>query len=226
MSEPSLTLIRDRIAEALKKSAAGVSEVSLIAVSKTRSVEEIDKVIRQGVVSFGENKLQEAEAKIETIGHQVQWHFIGRIQSNKIGRIFSLFDMVQSVDRIGVLSKAQHFLSGKGICRQVLLQVNMAEEPQKAGFTAAFIDDFFRNRHQDNFPNLQIKGLMCIGPHTDDRTAVKQCFLKTRELFEVCNAMGAGLEYCSMGMSDDFELAIEAGSNMVRIGSAIFGPRV
>lgn len=221
----SIKVVQSRILCACHSSQREVTDIAVVAVSKTRSVKEIQQAMAEGIRLFGENKIQEAESKIPEIQGHAEWHFIGRIQSNKINRIFSLFDVIQSVDQIQILEKAQTFLLTQQQCKEVYLQVNTAAEPQKAGFRPEAVLEFFKSLAHKKYTQLKFRGMMCMGPHTKDVSRIKECFIQTKDLFDICQPFCEDLKFCSMGMSDDFEIAISAGSNMVRIGSAIFGPR-
>jgi pyridoxal phosphate enzyme (YggS family) len=192
--------------------------VLLIAVSKTMEVERVRLAIAAGVAALGENRVQEAKEKIEALGRPVPWHLIGSLQTNKARDAVRLFDWVHSVDRLDLAQELSRRAHAAERTLNVLLQVNLGDEPQKGGVAVAEL----KSLHEvvAALPSLSVRGLMAIPPATEQPEQARPYFRRLRELRDEL-----GLEHCSMGMSADYEVAIEEGATMVRVGTAIFGPR-
>ncbi|HET8578647.1 MAG TPA: YggS family pyridoxal phosphate-dependent enzyme [Methylomirabilota bacterium] len=210
--------VREAIARACGRAGRSPGDVVLIAVSKTVEPERIRLAVAAGVPALGENRVQEARAKIEVLGRLVPWHLIGSLQTNKAKEAARLFDWIDSVDRVELaqeLSRRAHALDRR---LDVLVQVNLGEEQQKGGVAPgdlkALLDAIAR------LEGLRVRGLMAIPPALSSAEAARPYFRRLRELRD-----GVGLEHLSMGMSGDFEVAVEEGATMVRVGTAIFGPR-
>ncbi len=212
----------ERVTEAIARACGRVSrspgDILLIAVSKTVEPERIRLAVAAGVPALGENRVQEAREKFETLGRQVPWHLIGSLQTNKAKEAARLFDWIHSVDRVELARELSRRAQAVGRSLNVLVQVNLGEEPQKGGVTPgelkALLDAI------TGLECLRIRGLMAIPPAVASPEAARPYFRRLRELRD-----GAGLEHLSMGMSSDFEVAIEEGATMVRVGTAIFGAR-
>jgi pyridoxal phosphate enzyme (YggS family) len=210
--------VRAAVARACRRAGRSPDDVLLVAVSKTVEAERIRLALAAGIPALGENRVQEAREKIETLGHPVPWHLIGSLQTNKAKEAARLFDWIQSVDRVELareLSRRAHALDRT---LDILLQVNLGEEPQKAGVAPAELKALLDATA--GLESLRIRGLMAIPPAVETAEAARPFFRRLRELRD-----GAGLEHLSMGMSGDFEVAIEEGATLVRVGTAIFGPR-
>ena len=214
----NLGRVQESVARACARARRAPDSVLLIAVSKTVEIERVRLAIEAGAAALGENRVQEAKEKIEALGRPVPWHLIGSLQTNKARDAARLFDWVQSVDRLELaqeLSRRAHAASRR---LSVLLQVNLGDEPQKGGVAVAEL----KRLHEvvAALPNLSVRGLMAIPPATGEPEQARPYFRRLRELRDEL-----GLEHCSMGMSADYEVAIEEGATMVRVGTAIFGPR-
>ncbi|HEV3347185.1 MAG TPA: YggS family pyridoxal phosphate-dependent enzyme [Methylomirabilota bacterium] len=211
----NLGRVQEAVARACARAGRSPDDVLLIAVSKTMDVERVRLAIAAGVAALGENRVQEAKEKIEALGRPVPWHLIGSLQTNKARDAARLFDWIHSVDR---LELAQELSRRAERVLNILLQVNLGDEPQKGGVAPAEL----KRLHElvAALPNLKVRGLMAIPPATLQPEQARPFFRQLRELREQL-----GLEHCSMGMSADFEVAIEEGATMVRVGTAIFGPR-
>ncbi|MHA1675335.1 MAG: YggS family pyridoxal phosphate-dependent enzyme [Promethearchaeota archaeon] len=198
------------------------SHVQLLAVSKRKPIEMIEATYALGVRDFGENYMQDAIPKIEALSHlkDLRWHFIGHIQSNKIPKLVANFDMLQSVDRKKLVPKIDREAEKCQKQISILIQVNIGRESQKSGISPNELEPFLEYCRQ--FSHISIKGLMAIPPATADPIPY---FREMKILFERCRALYPDLTVLSMGMSGDWEEAIQNGSTMVRIGTAIFGPR-
>lgn len=202
-------------------------EVTLVAVTKTVEVSRILEVLRFGINNIGENKVQEAEEKFPQLqAYSLNWHLIGRLQTNKAKKAVKMFDLIHSLDRFDLaeaLNKEAHKINK---IQNVLLQVNTSLEETKAGF---FEEELLENiKLIAKLENISIKGLMTIGSNTNDENQVRKCFAKLRELKNKINELKLfpeDINILSMGMTNDYEIAIREGSNMVRVGRAIFGDR-
>jgi PLP dependent protein len=215
----NLEALMSRINAACLRAGRSPHEVKLIAVSKTVNTETIEAAFKLGIRHFGENRVQEAESKIEALAHlkpAAVWHMIGHLQSNKVKTSLELFDTIDSIDSIA-LAEAINARADRKI--PVLLQVNIASEASKSGFEIAEIKQAFKKA--SNLPALEIKGLMTVAPIAGDPEEVRPVFRRLRELRD-----DFGLKDLSMGMSDDYEVAIEEGATVLRIGRALFGERV
>jgi pyridoxal phosphate enzyme (YggS family) len=217
----NLQAIREEITKAEQLYDREPGSVKLLAVSKTRSVAEIKLAIEGGQYCFGENYVQEAIEKIKVLtDFNLEWHFIGPIQANKTKLIAENFSWVHSVDRMKIAER----LNDQGENLNVCLQVNISEEATKSGIN---IDEvlFFANA-LSKLPNLNFRGLMAIPEPTYDFNQQCKNFHKLREIFDRLNGQGYNLDTLSMGMTDDFVAAIAEGATIIRIGTAIFGPRL
>ncbi len=213
-----LALVRARIAAAARRAGRAPEAVRLVAVSKTQPVEALVAAWQAGVTDFGENRVQEAQAKLPAArerGVAATWHLVGHLQSNKARDAVQLFDILQSVDS---LRCAEAVARAARAPMRVLLEVNVAGEATKYGFPPGELPVAYRAAAA--IPELRVEGLMTVAPQVPDPKAVRPLFRQLRRL-----AGELGLRECSMGMTDDFEVAIEEGATMVRIGRAIFGPR-
>ena len=198
--------------------------VELVAVSKFHPVEKIQEVYDCGQKVFGENKVQELLTKVNELPADIQWHLIGHLQTNKVKYIAPFIDTIQSVDSEKLLLEINKEAAKNNRIIKVLLQVKIAEEETKYGLEISEAKEIFSNYLEHQYPNIEILGLMGMATFTDNKNQVKSEFLVLKSLFDELSTFKK-LETLSMGMSDDFALAIECGSTSVRIGSAIFGVR-
>ncbi len=215
--------VRERIALAAQKAGRKPHEVRLVAVSKGRSVEEMIEVVRAGVDAIGENRVQEAAQKraLWPASIAVPWHMVGHLQRNKASKALDLFDIIQSVDSIPLAYVLSRLAARRGKTLPILLEVNASREGSKYGFPPE--EAVNAAEAVAELSNLSLLGLMTIGPLTDDLVQVRSAFELLRELRDKINeTLKLNLSELSMGMSDDFEMAVEEGSTMVRIGRAIF----
>jgi pyridoxal phosphate enzyme (YggS family) len=213
-----LLRVQERIAAAAQRAGRRADDVLLIAVSKTVEVDRIKEAIAAGVAALGENRVQEAKTKVEALGRPVPWHLIGHLQTNKVKDAVALFDVVHSIDRLEVARELEKRAAAAGRPVDVLLEINVANEPTKSGFApdavAAALDTIAGMAH------LKVRGLMAIPPIVERPEDSRPAFRTLRALAERHK-----LGELSMGMSGDFEVAVEEGATMVRVGTAIFGPR-
>ncbi|MBL7878286.1 MAG: YggS family pyridoxal phosphate-dependent enzyme [Chryseobacterium gambrini] len=200
------------------------SDVQLVAVSKTHPVSAIQEVYDLGQRVFGENKVQEVSEKYPLLPKDIQWHLIGHLQTNKVKYIAEFVNTIQSVDSEKLIREINKEAAKHNRIIKVLLQVKIAEEESKFGLDINEAKDIFEQYLSGEFQNIEITGLMGMATFTDDKDQVKKEFLNLKNLFDELNQLKK-LETLSMGMSDDFPIAIECGANSVRVGSAIFGRR-
>ncbi|WP_312177497.1 YggS family pyridoxal phosphate-dependent enzyme [Chryseobacterium sp.] len=198
--------------------------VELVAVSKTHPVSAIQEVYDLGQRIFGENKVQELSEKYPLLPKDIQWHLIGHLQTNKVKFIAEFIDTIQSVDSEKLIREINKEAAKHNRTIKVLLQVKIAEEETKFGLETEEAKILYQKYLSGEFPNILITGLMGMATFTEDENQIKKEFLNLKKLFDELNQQQP-LETLSMGMSDDFPLAIECGANSVRVGSAIFGRR-
>lgn len=216
--------IRERIHSACFRAGRDPASVQLIAVSKTFPIADIQEAIEAGQDVFGESRLQEAAPKIEALSQQVEWHFIGRVQSNKVRKILSCFDYVHALDSLRLASHMNGVAGEMGLRPKIFLQVNQSGEESKGGFSMSELGQVVHEISA--LQHLDIVGLMTIPPAVEDPEDARQWFSEMR-IFrdDITRQSGVVLPFLSMGMSGDFEVAIEEGATHVRVGSAIFGRR-
>ena len=220
----SVRIIQNRIAEAALAAGRSVDSVTLLAVSKGQSSAAIDSAASAGVEHFGENFLQEALPKLRDLtGRELTWHFIGRLQANKTRPVAESFAWVHAVDRFKIAERLSAQRPFHAPSLNVCLQLHVGGEASKGGVEPAEIAALARQVNQ--LPRLRLRGLMCMPPAEADVARQRHWFRETRQVFDYLNEHGFGLDTLSMGTTADFESAIAEGSTMVRIGTAIFGPR-
>lgn len=198
--------------------------VKLVTVSKTNPAEKIKEVYDLGQRAYGENKVQELLEKQPVLPNDIEWHLIGHLQTNKVKYIAGFISMIESIDSEKLLKEVDKEALKKNRKINVLLQVKIAKEDTKFGLTVDEAKAIFNQYLNGNFPNIEIKGLMGMGSFVDDETQIREEFSVLKNLFDELSQLKS-LEILSMGMSGDFPIAIESGSNSVRVGSAIFGER-
>ncbi len=201
-------------------------EVTLIAVSKTKPNKDLMELYAIGQRAFGENYVQELVDKAASLPKDIEWHFIGHLQSNKVKYIAPFVYLIHGVDSEKLLQEINKQAFKQSRVIDCLLQVHIAEEETKFGFDEAGLIELLESGRLANYPNVNIKGLMGMASFSDDRTQVQKEFKQLKKCFELTqNSIGETCTILSMGMSGDYELAIQEGSNMVRIGSLLFGAR-
>ena len=201
-------------------------DIIVVAAAKSKSIQDIEDAISAGINTVGENYLQESRTAIEAIGNRVSWHFIGHIQKNKVKHIVPFFDMIETVDSLDLATLIDQQAQKLGKVMPVLIEVNIAHEEQKHGAMPEDVPTLIKEIGK--LPNINVKGLMTMGPFLDDLAGLQPYFRQTRQLFEEIKSLhlpNVDMEHLSMGMSDSYLIAIEEGATMVRIGTKIFGPR-
>lgn len=212
--------------KAAENSGRSGDDVLLVAVTKLHDVDEINEAIREGVTDIGENKVQEILNKYDRVD-PVRWHLIGHLQTNKVKYIIDKVAMIHSVDSLHLAQEIDKRAAQHGVTMDILIQVNSAEEESKFGIT---VDETEKMIHDilDTCPNVRIRGLMCIAPFEDNPEDAKVYFEEVKAQYDQFGKIdhpNLDFRYLSMGMSNDFEVAIAAGSNLIRVGTAIFGNR-
>ncbi|MEA2083361.1 MAG: YggS family pyridoxal phosphate-dependent enzyme [Thermodesulfobacteriota bacterium] len=219
--------VRERMRAAAIGAGREADSVRLVAVSKRKPVELIRDAVNCGQLIFGENYLQESKEKISILGRNLTWHFIGHLQTNKAKAAAELFQMIETVDRLKLANGLEKHLAALNRTMDVLVQVNIGREPQKGGVLPEDAEKFIREISLCS--HLKVKGLMAMPPFLVDSEAVRPFFREMRQIGEDLAAKGLfgrhGPLELSMGMTGDFEVAIEEGATSVRVGTALFGPR-
>ena len=198
-------------------------QAELIAVSKTRSIEDIIEAYNQGQKKFGENRVQEIVDKFNKLPKDIEWHMIGHLQKNKVKYISEFISLIHSLDRISLANEIDK--NGKKHDKSIdcLIQIKISKEESKFGLNIDELHSFYNEVKM--FKNINIRGLMGMATYTDDKELVNNEFKKMKKLFEKMKSIDSNIKILSIGMSDDYSLAIKNGSNMIRVGSKIFGKR-
>ncbi len=222
-----LKTVEENIQESIKKRHNIISEqVQLVAVTKNHDVEAMRQAIDAGATVIGENRVQEAEKKYAVLDRKVRWHLIGHLQTNKVKHAVKIFDMIESIDSVKLAETVDKEAGKINKVQDILVQVNLVKEASKTGIYLVVFDELLEKI--DELPNLHLKGLMFIAPIVDDLDDVRPMFDKMYHLFKDVQQRPyktADIEFLSMGMTHDYQVAVEEGANIVRVGTAIFGPR-
>jgi pyridoxal phosphate enzyme (YggS family) len=220
----NLEKVRHRLAAACDRAGRDPAEVTLVTVTKGHPVETIRSVADLGLTLLGENRVQEAKGKIGLCPPRLKWHLIGHLQSNKCRDAVYFFSMIQSVDSLALATEINKWADKSAKTMPVLLEVNVAGESSKFGYPP---DQLLAELSQINaLPKIEIHGLMTVAPWTPEPEKVRPVFHRLAELKRECEGiLGAPLPHLSMGMSGDFDVAVEEGATMIRLGSALLGPR-
>ena len=218
--------VLQKVKDACERSNRDVSDVTLIAVSKTKPVEMLQEVYDCGCRDFGENKVQEIMDKYEQLPSDIRWHMIGHLQTNKVKYIVDKVYMIHSVDSVKLAKEISKEARKKGVIVKILLEVNVAKEESKFGIMSETVNDFYKE--VVDLPGLEVCGLMTIAPYVEDAELNRQHFVKLNQLMidiaqEKTDNISVG--ELSMGMTGDYEVAIEEGATFVRVGTGIFGER-
>ena len=218
----NLQKVRERIAAAALGSGRNPSEIELVAVSKTYPLELIREASESGQEIFGESRIQEALPKISLLPSRLRWHFIGHLQSNKVRKILPLFELIHGVDKLSTARDIDRIGAELGLFPRVLLEVNVSGEESKQGFEPKNLEAIISELL--SMPRLQVEGLMTMAPLSPEAESSRRYFSALRELRDrLAKQTGIPLSSLSMGMSGDFEVAVEEGATLCRVGSAIFG---
>jgi PLP dependent protein len=201
------------------------NDITLVAISKTFSSKDVAELFKIGHIDFGENKVQELKQKQEELNElSIKWHLVGHLQTNKVKYIVDFINLVHSVDSLKLAIEIDMLAKKKNKMIDVLVQINTSSEDQKSGIAPADAKNLCKEI--SGLENVRLKGLMTIGMFTDDEKIIRENFRTLRNLFEDLKPVHNDFKYLSMGMTSDYKIAIEEGSNMLRIGSAIFGNRI
>lgn len=220
----NLERVHERIEQAATKSGRSVDDIELIAISKTHAAEKVREAYAAGQTLFGESRVQEARAKIPELPANLRWHFVGHLQKNKIRYALPLFEMIHSVDSLALAEDINRIAEEEGMHPRVLLEVNVAGEGSKFGFKPEKLREQMEALLA--LPRLSILGLMTIPPLAKDAEASRKYFVALRELRDrLQTSFRVDLAQLSMGMTNDFAIAVEEGATLVRVGTAIFGER-
>jgi len=222
--EANLNRVKNEIAQAAQVSGRKVTDIELIAVTKTHPTEIVREAVDVGQLVFGESKVQEARAKIPLLPSNIRWHLIGHLQKNKIRHALPLFEMIHSVDSLELAQAIDRIAHEDGLHPRILLEVNVAGEGSKFGFKATTLRAELESLLL--LPRLSIEGLMCIPPLAEEAETSRNYFVELRELRDSLEQeFQVKLPHLSMGMTNDYSVAVEEGATLVRVGTAIFGER-
>ncbi len=226
MIRENLEEVEKKIQQACDKAGRERSEVTLIAVSKTKPIEDLMEAYNAGIRVFGENKVQELADKIEKMPKDIHWHMIGHLQRNKVKYIVGKVDLIHSVDNEELAKEINKRAEKAGVKQDILIEVNIADEDTKYGVTADKVNELYVNISK--LPYVNVRGVMCIAPNVDNPELNRQYFVKLNKIFvDIMNIMvdNSRVDVMSMGMTGDYQVAIEEGATMVRVGTGIFGAR-
>jgi hypothetical protein len=220
----NLERVREHIAQAAAKAGRDVKDVELVAITKTHPAEKVREAVEAGQTLFGESRVQEARAKIPELSSNIRWHFVGHLQKNKVRLALPLFEMIHSVDSLGLAQDINRIAEEEGLYPRVLLEVNVGGEGSKFGFVP---DDLGKQMEALlTLSRLSIEGLMCIPPLAVESEDSRKFFVEVRELRDSLEKeFNMKLPELSMGMTQDFAIGIGEGATLVRVGTAIFGER-
>jgi len=222
----NLKRLEERIEKAALRSGRRKEDITLVTVTKNVEPERIIEGIDAGIKIIGENRIQEAQEKFKFITRDVEKHLVGHLQTNKVKKAIELFDLIQSVDSLHLAQEISKREADKGKTAEILIEVNTSGEPSKYGVKPDEVPNLVQEISR--LENIRVKGLMTVGLLTEEIEKARPCFVKLRNLFESLKSLkkeNVEMKYLSMGMSSDFEVAIEEGASMIRVGTAIFGVR-
>jgi len=215
--------IKESVAKILDELPDGVE---LVAAAKARLPEEVLEAVQSGIKVVGENYVQEAEEAYEMVGNKAKWHFIGRLQKNKVKKAVKIFDMIETVDSLEIAREIYKRCQQIGKVMPILVEINSGEEEQKSGVLPKDVERLIREI--SGLKNIKVMGLMTMGPRFGNPEDSRPYFIKTREIFDRIKKLGLAnveMKYLSMGMTNSYKVAIEEGANIVRIGTKLFGER-
>jgi PLP dependent protein len=218
--------IKEEIKQICQNCGRNPDDITLVVVTKTVDPERINHAVDSGISNLGENKVQEIMDKYEAVSKNIKWHLIGHLQTNKVKYIIDKVELIHSVDSVKLAEEISKRAEKYDITKDVLVQINVAEEESKFGIDLDEAVNFVKSISV--FDNIRIKGLMTIAPYSENPEGVRLVFRQLKEKFDELSQMNlpnTEMKYLSMGMSNDYQIAIEEGANMIRIGTAIFGKR-
>ena len=219
--------ILERVSNAANKSGRSLDDVTIISVTKTVGIDKINEVVSNGIINLGENRVQEFNNKFNNLlNNNVKWHMIGHLQTNKVKYIIDKIELIHSVESIKLAKEINKKAQQKNITAKVLIELNIGEEDSKYGISEDNIIDLLKQLEKLN--NIKIYGLMTVAPYCENPEDVRWVFQKMKAIYDNISNMkfkNTEMKYLSMGMTNDFEIAIEEGANMVRIGTGFFGER-
>lgn len=224
MLENNLKYIKDKISQKCQDCNRDINEITLIAVSKQKPREAIEEVRKYEIIDFGENKAQELKEKSKQISSKINWHFIGHLQTNKVKDVVPVAYLIHSVDSIKLANEINKRSKNNDKIQNILIEVNTSGEETKFGLESDQNIVELAN-HCKNLSNLNLMGLMTMAPYTDNEEIIRSSFKNLKSIFDHLNSIGHNLSELSMGMTNDYEIAIEEGATLIRIGTAIFGNR-
>jgi PLP dependent protein len=220
----NLERVCEQVRQAAIKAARAVDQIELVAITKTHPAEKVREAVQAGHRLFGESRVQEARAKIPELPSNLRWHFVGHLQKNKIRHALPLFELFHGVDSFGLAQEMSRIAAEEGMHPRMLLEINVAEEGSKFGFRAETLRAEIESLLA--LPRLSIEGLMCIPPLAEEAEASRKFFVQLRELRNSLEKeFDVKLPHLSMGMTQDFWIAVEEGATLLRVGTAIFGER-
>ncbi|HMA76687.1 MAG TPA: YggS family pyridoxal phosphate-dependent enzyme [Candidatus Krumholzibacteriaceae bacterium] len=224
--EENLKNARERIEKAALQAGRDPSEITIVAVTKTHGPEVVEEAVAAGLLDVGENKVQEFLEKSEKVSVDCKWHFIGHLQRNKVKKIIGRFELIHGVDSLRLARRINNLSLREGIVSDILIQVNTSGEESKFGIEPDEVEKFCGEA--SGFEGIKVRGLMTMAPWVDDTSVIARTFKGLRLLSEKLrrqNIENISMEHLSMGMTDDFEIAIAEGSTILRLGRVLFGPR-
>ncbi len=223
----NVDIILKRIEESAKKSGRDFRDITVIAVSKTVDAQRAKEAVESGIINLGENRVQELVKKYEELKDtNVKWHMIGHLQRNKVKYIIDKVEMIHSVESLSLAEEINKRAAQKNLLCKVLIELNIGGEESKFGISEDSIYEFLKS--MEDFENIKVMGLMTVAPFSENPEDVRWVFRKMKNIFDKISGMNyknTQMKYLSMGMTNDFEIAIEEGANIIRIGTAIFGAR-
>jgi pyridoxal phosphate enzyme (YggS family) len=218
--EKKLKTLLDQIDQAASAAGRKASEIKFVAISKGRGVEEIKEAYSLGIKDFGENRLDEAFKKMDRLPEDIRWHFVGKLQRNKVKKVIGKFALIHSVDTVELAHKISWASIEQGVTTPVLLEANTSGEKAKSGLAPAEWKEKFIELLE--LKGINIQGLMTMAPLTEEEMVIRACFSKLHQLQQELEQKGGNLAILSMGMSHDFPIAIQEGATLIRIGTAFF----
>ncbi len=224
MIRENLNRLRQKVDEICKNCNRKSDEITIVAVSKNNPISAIEEVLKFGIINFGENKAQELRDKFEAKSEGLIWHFIGHLQTNKVKYAVKAAELIHSVDSQKVLDEINKRAASENKIQKILFEVNTSDESNKYGLKS-FDELKLLAFAAEELPNVKALGLMTMAPYTDDKKIIRECFIQLRRWKDDLNSSGFQYSELSMGMTNDFDIAIEEGSTIIRIGTAIFGER-